>query len=282
MATADRKHGWMMRAVLGIGVATALDAVAAADPPPRYREGQPPVMTAHEVAGADNAVGALRVAYAARGQPRVMLFWNRILTDQVTGVRKVRKVRSLRPGGPPAVECTDETGGDDTANAPVTPSGAVECTEETVVDQGRRRDLHETLAWTMEDAVVGALTDAGVRLVDRNAAIRFTAADGTSRDPVRVETAGLAERSDLLMELLMTPDARAPGGVRYRVLVKENGTGRLLASGVTGIRTHPEKPATRLKVGRNGFEREPVDADDAAHARELGRLAVTTLAGALR
>ena len=135
-------------------------------------------------------------------------------------------------------------------------------------------------------SVFNALTGVGANLVDRSAAMRFADAEKAVQverpDALRVEADALLQKGDLLLEVLNAPDPKAPSGLLYRLLVKEVGTGRVLASHVTDAKPKVRPPLRRLRFGDQGLE--PVAAAQPSVgevARELGKQVMRTLAVAL-
>ena len=114
--------------------------------------------------------------------------------------------------------------------------------------------------------------------------MRFSAQEAdssaTSADAIRTETQALLDKADVLLEILSAPEPTAPSGLVYRILVKEAGTGRVLASKVTDAR--PTVVKTRgqgMKIGRKGLERvtESDQTSVGQVARELTKQVLSTM-----
>lgn len=100
----------------------------------------------------------------------------------------------------------------------------------------------------------------------------------SSLDAVRVETDALLRKGDLLLEILTSEDVSAPSGWIYRILVKEIGSGRLLASGITDARPPAKAPDRVFRAGDRGFEKVSAPEPSIGEvARELSKHVVTTL-----
>lgn len=232
-------------------------------------------------------IDAFVEAYRERGRPRIVMFWNRALTDQLVEQRKTQKVKRREGGGTETAESQqDGAGGEVKLTERQNAETVTEHTDETAVDRGRRAGPAESFDWALEDAVVRALTGVGANLVDRSAAMRFADAEKAVQverpDALRVEADALLQKGDLLLEVLNAPDPKAPSGLLYRLLVKEVGTGRVLASHVTDAKPKVRPPLRRLRFGDQGLE--PVAAAQPSVgevARELGKPVMRTLAVAL-
>lgn len=265
-----------------------------ADAQERYREGQPPVLekrNEHTPVADDvnQEIEAFEAAYSAKGRPRVMLFWNRSISDQLEV--KILKEKTRRKEGvknKSSESQKDDSGGEVGVTDARYSEVEVEKTNETVVDAGRREGPAEAFTWALEDAVLRALTVLKVNVVDRSAAMRFSSSErdpARSTDAIRTETQAMLDRADVMLEILSTKDASAPSGLLYRILVKEVHTARVLATRVTDARPPPMKtsgtPRSSIRIGRNGLERavaEEPSATVAQVARELTRQVLATLA----
>ena len=157
-----------------------------------------------------------------------------------------------------------------------------ERTNETTEDKGKRTNPRERYDWALEDAIIRSLTAMGTKLVDRSAAMRFLVGERdmapSSIDAVRIETDALLRKGDLLLEILMSEDVSAPSGWIYRILVKEIGSARLLASGITDARPPATAPDRVFRAGDRGFEKVSAPEPSIGEvARELSKHVITTL-----
>jgi hypothetical protein len=202
-------------------------------------------------------------AYAGEGRPRIVVFWNRAFDDRVatawTDVTAQYTGTFDRRDGGDVV--TAWASGAKPGEAPVRPG------------------LDERSGWQFEAAFSRTFADAGVHFVDRAAIMRSTAAAGDA-DAQRpnlqaIEASALAAHADLLMEVLMTPDAGAPVGFAFRVTVKNLADGAILAN----VATSAVPPVESGYVATNrGFQKTvaAVGIDQAAH-----QLAIETMDGLL-
>jgi len=222
----------------------------------QYREGTPEVVAPPpariDTTGAELA--RARAAYNAAGSPRVVVFWNRELSDRIANDYDQVVIESG----------TSETG----VAAGVSrnrryAAGARVSNFETETRQGRReveddrRDgvLSEREEWQFLDAFENRLRAIGLVLVDRNLAMRKLAAEeGAFSDKQTVEMRGIADLSDVMLTVLQTPDPDAPVGVLFRITATRLSDGVVVAT-VTGDGAgRPTGPA-RFVAGADGFER---------------------------
>jgi len=221
----------------------------------QYREGLPAVATPPPRAPASDPSGSLAgfaSAYQRHKSPRMVVFWNRSLTDSTTSSYELRSDSqsdmheaedlTLYPDGR---TITRDRSTDSSTRLGLHRS-----------DEGKREGLSERADWDAEEGFNRAMLANGVRLVDRTMAIRATAAGmAGGGDAVAAESAALTGKADLLVEILQTPDASAPSGYAFRVDVKDVRSGALLANFVTGGNP-PRGGPGRFIAGSNGYERE--------------------------
>jgi len=221
----------------------------------QYRDGLPPVMTPPPHYAAPDPAGVLAGfadTYRRQGAPRVIVFWNRALSDATASAYELRSDSRSDTHG--AEDLTLYADGRTITRDSTTESSSRMGLHRT--DDGKRGGLSERADWRAEEGFNKAMLANGVRLVDRAMAIRATAAGpgGGGGDAVAAESAALAGKADLLVEILQTPDASAPSGYAFRVDVKDVRSGALLANFVT--RGDPPQGPRRFVAGGNGYERE--------------------------
>jgi hypothetical protein len=233
---------------------------------PVYREGVPDVLQP-TVAASGATIARFRTAYEARRRPRMIVFWNRVLNDQVATDRRAdlritdHSTFGARTTRDPSV---DPNAGPSASEQQGGKSRSIELSiGERTAAPLPRPGLAESQDWGVESAFVEAFLEAEAHLVDRNAAMRLTAAshkheEGAERrgppDTQEIETAALLEKSDLLMEVLQTPDPAGPLGFRFRVNVKETRTGRIIGSVMWPTTPLQEMPGEWV-AGPNGFQK---------------------------
>ena len=259
---------WRNELAAGLGGVTLMGAVlftALGHAQPVYRDGVPDVLqpSADE---SEATIARFRTTYEARQRPRMIVFWNRMLSDQVAADRRadlritdnsVFGARAVRdPGGDPNgwPSASERQGGG---------SRSIDVSiGQRVTAPLPRPGLAESEDWSVESAFVEAFLEAGTHLIDRNTAMRLIAAsrkpqDAEPRerpDAQAIETAALVDKADLLMEVLQTPDPTGPLGFKFRVNVKESRTGRIVASVMWPTEPLQEIPGEWV-AGPNGFQK---------------------------
>ncbi len=225
-----------------------------------YREGMPEVLRAPPPppsASQINAASAsaFRAAYARRKSPRMVIFWNRQLTDSLSTSYEEWSRYTLNEG-----RVVDKTLYDD--GSTLTAGRAVESERRsgrtaTTADGARDTGLPERADWRAAQGFNRTMLSGGARLIDRTLIMRSTALKpGVDRsDAQSVEMSALTGKAELLVEVLQTPDEDAPSGYTFRVDVKDIRSGTLLATVVTqGI--PPSAGPGRFVAGANGYQRE--------------------------
>jgi hypothetical protein len=203
-------------------VALALIACAAAGgAQPVYREGQPAVLeraAPDENANWQAAVAKFSRAYADSGRPRMLVMWHRAVSDRISDEQRI--TRSATSAG-------------------VLPRDNY--AQEVVIRwqerQGRAGCFGARgLAAEYAAGLAQTLLTAGVRLVDRNVAIRMTALKGTTAgksaatmDNATVEAQAFSDMADQILQVQLLPDAQAAVGWRARLTLIDVATGRMVA-----------------------------------------------------
>ncbi len=216
----------------------------------QYRPGLPEVLVPEPSPNAvrpshAHAAGALQAAYARAGRPRVALFWNVELTDQLEDARGAR----LR-----TIDQFSERSRRDQSSV----SRTVETVADTRVDvMGRRNSpLREADEWTLVSAFEAGLRDAGLQLVDRAAIARLASARaGGGADSRLIETRSLLEMADLVLEVLHAQDAGAAIGVVFRGVLRDIRSGRVLGSFLSRGVAEAAGQAPSFRPSPAGFER---------------------------
>ncbi|ATE64513.1 hypothetical protein [Rhizorhabdus dicambivorans] len=226
----------------------------------QYRENMPEVLRAPPPPpgaaqmGAATA-GAFRAAYARRKSPRMVIFWNRQLTDSLSTSYEEWSRFTLVDGR--AVDKTYYDDGSVVTGARVVDAELRSGRAAATADGARATGLPERADWRAAQGFNRALLAGGARLIDRTLIMRSTALQkGVDRgDTQAVEMSALMGKADLLVEVLQTPDPGAPSGYTFRVDVKDIRSGTLLATVVTqGV--PPSGGPGRFVAGPNGYERE--------------------------
>ncbi len=251
------------RTLMACLACTMMSAAAVASAP--FRDGLPPTLTpaAPMVRNpAPDALAMFSTSYVAAKRPRIAIYWNRELDDQLAA--RYEDYTSRRATDE-VVESTtqDETRVEHGATSISDHSTSREKRSETaqgtrlLAAKTSRAGAAESIEWRLESAFLNPFLSAGVELIDRNVTMRMLASAGTpdSRPDVqRIEASALAGKADLLMEVLMTPDADSPIGCRFRVTVKDVRSGAIV--GLLSTRAIPSTETTsRWVPGPGGFRK---------------------------
>ncbi len=210
----------------------------------------------------DAVLQRFRSAYSARKQPRLAVFWNRQLSDQVaTTYRDGLRIRST--GGAESTRTHDETRSLDGVTSMTQNTSSFDKTTDIDRRDGpinsapRRPGFAELNDWQFENGFTNAFLNAGGRLIDRNLIIRGSAEakNPDGRPNLQgIEAAALAAKADLLMEVLQTPDQTSPSGFAFRVAIKDLKSGMIVTNVVSRAVPREEGPP-RYVATNQGFER---------------------------
>lgn len=219
-------------------------------------------------------------AYRRAGFPRMVLFFNRDLSDvassgavlrrrdelTVEGDAQLRE-RAPQPGAAmlPAAEGRKQAPSDRNVDehARLQASRTTEVTVERAAVGARTPPLDEATQWLFETAFGNRLGTERVRMVDRSTAIRLAAASATTQDPQRLEMTAIRGQAEIMLlvrQSLLGQGAEARRFVRLTAI--DTRSGAILADDVV---TPPAgDPATAASA-----------AGDMAAANLLGRLTTT-------
>lgn len=252
----------MRRADLALLALPATLAAAQAPLAAQMRGGQPVTLPAPPPPP-DPALMALdrfRMAYARVGSPRIIVFWNQEFSDEVASEYEDKLFRDATTNEQ-ETEVSEETSG---------PAGAVatrdrnlirrEISEETAatkrVRQKRAQLVSEPVMWQMEENFHQTLDTGGAVVVDRNLAMRRTGLSANAGERANVqaiEMEALSANADIVVEVLMTPDSRAPDGISFRLSARDLRSGRMIVNFITAGRPHVGP--LPLVAGPGGFVR---------------------------
>lgn len=244
-----------------------LVALAASSVHAQWREGELPVVTpvAPAAPAPQDVVTPFRHAYQAAGRPRVVLLWNRELTDQTSTATmqrlEIQDTASGRGGG-----SSQTTAGFAGSASTYERSGAsnrsLVASAGTVVlaAPARATALSEREAAMLEQAFLSAMGRGGMRFIDRALVMRTTAASQHrgGGDQQLIETDALMKHGDMIMEVLLVDDKEAPLGYAFNVRLKDLHQG-FAASTVysRAIPTPRAQPAGHWQAGADGYEYRP-------------------------
>lgn len=233
----------------------------------QYREGTPEVLRPAPRPADPRAELERRSAaeYAEAGSPRIVVFWNRELSDRIANDydEVTLEYGEEATGASAAVSRNGRyaEGARVTAYERETRTGRRE-----VSDDRRDSLLDEDSEWQFLEGFQERLQSAGVRLVDRSLAMRaVAAAEGGPTDKQIAEMQGIARLADMMMTLTQTTAPETPLGVRFKITVTDLQDGQIVTTMVADGNGPPRGPR-RFVAGANGFEREQAPMLDAAQA----------------
>lgn len=225
---------------------------------PAVVDEQPSMAVADDDAADQAILTAFRTAYAKAGSPRVAVYFNRELSDEV---------REWIPGDQVQAEVQiQQTFNGQSLAGPVsgqvtTDAKADVRSRQYVGVTGGRDDPRESWKWEFEDAITRLFLDADANVVDRAVMFRQTARqspqtagmDGTVSTTLN-EMSALEKYADVLVEMKVTRSGSALG-YDFRATAKNIKTGRMLATAFV----NNSKP--RYVAGDRGYERREGLAD---------------------
>lgn len=231
------------------GFLVALPAVPASAQPQGYRASESDVSPA----------AMFGAAYQRAGRPRIVVFWNRELSDSVS--TEYDEVTHFSGNSDSSVTALgNRVSGNQSADAQVT-------TGIHRSEQGRDSELSERGDWRVESIFASDLVDAGVDLIDRATIVRITGKDIRQlfSNQQSNEAKALIGHAEILLEVLQTSDPDAPLGTAFKVSAKDIRSGRILAQFVTSAA--PPQRKARWVIGDSGFVKETLPA---ANDRSVG------------
>lgn len=233
---------------------------AGAAPAQQYRANMPEVLDAPPPpAGAAQSnmltTSSFRSAYARQKSPRMVIFWNRQLTDSLSTSYEEWARYTLADGR--VVDRTLYSDGSTTVAGRGVEAEYRSGRTAVAADGARSDGLAERADWRAAQGFNRTMLAGGAKLIDRTLIMRATAIDGKvdRSDAQSVEMSALTGKADLLVEVLQTPDDSAPSGYSFRVDVKDIRSGTLLATVVTQGNPPAGGPG-RWVAGPNGYQRE--------------------------
>ncbi len=220
-------------------------------------------------ATAGATLAAFRSAYQRAGSPRLAVYFNRELSEEV---------REWIPGAQQRIQVQVEhaVSGQSLATGPVTAQQSAQASTEIqsryyVGKTGYRADPGELWMWQFEDAITTRFLDGNARVVDRAVIFRQMARlqpqpgmDGTESTSLN-EIAALDSFADILVEMRIAP-ARGSAGYNFRATAKEMKSGRILASAIVGGANRRWGASGRYVATPNGYELQESVEDPAVEA----------------
>lgn len=189
-------------------------------------------------------------AYRHAGRPRIAVFFNRSLSDEVREWQT--DSRSVVSGSGETITKTDAT--------TKTVKGPVSRYEQKHLGLGGDRgQTAETDMWVIENEFSQPLLQSGAILIDRATILRLTASkrgEDNAYEPVavkKIEMDALLNKADIFIEILLLRTKSNPPGFEYRAVAKEVKTGRILAN-VTSLQKDKKEPRKKIIASERGYE----------------------------
>jgi hypothetical protein len=245
----------MMKLVCTLGFAfLVVTATASA----QFRPDQPPVLEPSVATPSDNGaavIGAFRQKYTSAKQPRIALFWNRELTENIARQTYERvSTDSTKSNSETSVGDKDNKNSEKMERAHSTTIKSVESG-----DDNQHASMDPRTDALLKTTFVEVMRNGGVRFIDHSVMVRTASTEaGASQDAQLNEIKGLQNKADWLMEITLVPDTHAPLGQAFRIAVKELKSGALVTELYTPAVPPPHGARGYVAVnGGNGFERAP-------------------------
>lgn len=233
------------------GVVPPPAALPPAAPAPETTAARPTVPAAQApspAAVSQSTIKQFQAAYAAKSKPRIAVFMNRALSDEVRqwntpsrlvvsgNLGKVEVERKRAAAAGVATPLGAAVAGAKAGDKLKVEGGPGAVYTQTHVDPAQRQAPPEDWMWQFEESFLREFLAANAIVVDRATIMRLVAADsGKQGDPhdllsvKTVEMKALQEKADMFMELLVRRNPAAPIGYEFRASAKEVATGRILA-----------------------------------------------------
>lgn len=207
------------------------------------------------------AISRFRAAYQRAGSPRMVVLWNQEFSDEVASEYEDR-TKSERVSEEEENEVNEETAGPAGTMSTRDRSRISRETDEQVSGTKRVRPkrtamVSEAIQWQMEESFQQTMNAAGARMIDKATIMRRTglaAGAGERANVQALEMEAMSQFADWVVEILMTPDSRAPDGVSFRLTVRDLRSARVIGNVMTDGR--PPVGRQRLVAGPGGFVRE--------------------------
>jgi len=209
-------------------------------------------------------------AYIRAKSPRIAIYFNRSLSDQVTEWASTRRAVDQiqyegRAKNPLSVDGKKILSGTSETKGMVTRTREE---QEAVGSMGMRDDPAERWAWEFEDAIVNRFLDQNVNVVDRALMFRLMANKSAPFSTISNETSALQNYADVLIEVLVTNSGRSLIGYDFRATAKSIKQQTILASTFFDGTNNTNIVTERYTANQDGYrkvkEQAPLQIDDVA------------------
>lgn len=204
-------------------------------PPPSLEDTKPGVKSERRISldSSSEIIEGFKLAYAEMGSPRIAVFFNRELSDEV---REWSTLSRFVISGNLRISEEHTEGGLDRKKVEVE-AGPTSVYEQTYIDLEERDLPPEDWMWQFEESFLREFLKAKAHMLDRATIMRLIATEsgkqGSAYEPITVKTIemnALKEKADMFLELLVRENLNSPVGYEFQAYVKEIATGRILAN----------------------------------------------------
>jgi hypothetical protein len=211
-------------------------ALAPSSPQPKANSTQSkPQVAESPLEAAQGTIQQFSKAYVDKGSPRIAVFLNRTLSDDVREWRSdARIAAAYEQRG--VTQMAERTHDQETSVTQSNVTAAGEVSIEQPTESGERQlPVCEPWVWAFEDGFLKPLLEAKAKTVDRATILRLTAATNPSGAmqpvaPKQIEMAALTNYADIFVEVLVARSPSALYGYEFRASAKEVKTGIILAN----------------------------------------------------
>jgi hypothetical protein len=260
-------------------LAVALSAGAANAENNLYREDVAPVIEPPKVAPKvdegvvrlQEAMKQFQLAYGKNGRPRIVVYWNRVLSDDIEQRKEssLKLRESVHARGVASSESTEGyVGGMTVDEAHQSARREVELVGTTrTIDKGQREAfVNKRQDWAIQSAVLTNLRKAGAKLVDRTMILRNAHLDklATNKDAsgeevtdvLRTEGKALRGYADILLDVEMVTDAQSPLGIGFKMTARHIDNGQDVVTYYTQAIPPKQKTTSRYVATDRGYQKE--------------------------
>ncbi|GAM98750.1 hypothetical protein U91I_02386 [alpha proteobacterium U9-1i] len=254
-------------ALLGALVAT-LTAFIPGIATAQYREGVPGVIPQAPEADPDAGANAILARFAnwnrTAGRPKIMVFWNRVLTDETTTreIERVVETEDTRSGTSIVSETTSTQFGEASQSNEenIGQRRSERVTSAEAVTGGRYTEMDPAAERLLETTFANLFLQAGARVIDRDALLRRSSVGVSAADRSDlqfIESKALNEGVVYLIQVLPDPSTTSPTGMAFSVSIRHLPTSSLTAQFLTS--GNPPPARARFVAGERGFERVTIN-----------------------
>lgn len=200
-------------------------------------------------------VERFRLAYTHMKKPRIAVFFNRRLSDEVR--EWASDSRLVISDGHTA---TKKVNGKTVEQKDV--SGEIAVAKQYQTESGYRPGPEEMWMWAFEEGFTKPFLDSGTRIVDRASILRLASATERDRNPhgavemKKVEMDALKGYADIFIEILISRSPGALYGYDFRASAKEVSTGMVIANVTSFNWSGDERRHSRVVATSHGYQEE--------------------------